>query len=216
MRTGDARALAAFTERFYSVLVEDARLAGVPQGNREELATDVLSAVALELLAPGRSTPQNPRIYLIAVLRHRLFHDKHGYAQRDVHLTALLRDAVLDFDYADEREVVGGLSEHTVRESRGPERERAPLAQSLKRLATHLDNALSVEERELMIAVGENIPRGRIAEWLGLSHATVRKRLQRLRARLTQVTTHYIATIASGDARAVQRFLGRRLSILIV
>ena len=209
MRTGSAAAFETFVERFHPVLLDYARRAGVPRGKRDDLASDVLTDVALELLVPGRPTPRNPRVYLIVAFRNRLFNHDRGYARWDRHLTSLVRDAALDFEYADEREVVGGLSEHAVRESRSPEWECAPLQPALEHLAAHLDEALRVEERWLLIAVGENIPQREVAAWLGISHAAARKKLERLRGRLTSVAMRYTNTLEADDGRVVQQFFRR-------
>jgi len=57
--------------------------------------------------------------------------------------------------------------------------------------------------------VAENIPQREIAEWLGVSYAVARKRLERLRARLTEVAMHYANTLEPDDARELQRFFHR-------
>ena len=209
MRTGSASAFEAFVERFHPVLLDYGRRAGVPRGKREELACDVLTRVALDLLTSGRPTPRNPRVYLIVAFRNRLFHYNRDHARRDRHITTLMRDAALDFEYADEREVAAGLSDHAVRESRSPDWECTPVPPALERLAVHLDEALSLDERWLLIAVGENIPQRQVAEWLGLSYAAARKKLERLRARLNDVAMRYTNTLPPDDAREVQRFFRR-------
>src|SRR5205085_8347790 len=57
--------------------------------------------------------------------------------------------------------------------------------------------------------VAENIPQREIAEWLGVSYAVARKRLERLRARLTDVAMHYANSLEPDDARELQRFFHR-------
>jgi len=72
-----------------------------------------------------------------------------------------------------------------------------------------LSEALRPDERVLLVAVAENIPQREIAEWLGVSYAVARKRLERLRARLTEVAMHYANTLEPDDARELQRFFHR-------
>jgi RNA polymerase sigma factor (sigma-70 family) len=209
MRTGAPAAFEEFVERFHPVLLNYARRAAVGRSERDELVSDVLSDVALELLTPGIRTPRNPRMYLIGAFRHRLLNRERGHARRDRHQSGALQDAVLDSEYADEGEMVAGCSEGAVRESRGPGWERVALPKALERLAVHLDEALTDEERQLLVAVAENVPQREVAEWLGLSHTVARKRLERLRGRMMDVAMRYTNTLEPDDAREVQRFFRR-------
>jgi hypothetical protein len=96
-----------------------------------------------------------------------------------------------------------------LRASHGPEWEGAPLPRVLERLAGRLSESLREDERQLLVAVAENIPQREIAEWLGVSYAVARKRLERLRARLTDVAMQYANTLEPDDARELQRFFHR-------
>jgi DNA-directed RNA polymerase specialized sigma24 family protein len=209
MRTGAPAAFQEFVERFHSVLLNYARRAAVGRTERDELVSDVLSDVALELLAPGARTPRNPRMYLIGAFRHRLLNGQRGHTRRDRHHSGALEDAMLDSEYADDGEMVAGCSEGAVRESRGPGWERVALPKSLERLAMHLDEALTDEERQLLVAVAENVPQREVAAWLRVSHVVARKRLERLRGRMMEVAMRYTNALEPDDAREVQRFFRR-------
>jgi hypothetical protein len=79
----------------------------------------------------------------------------------------------------------------------------------LERLSAKLDESLRDDERQLLVAVAENIPQREVAEWLGVSYVVARKRLERLRARLTDVAMRYANTLEPDDARELQRFFRR-------
>jgi transposase len=80
---------------------------------------------------------------------------------------------------------------------------------ALERLSEKLSEALTDDERQLLVGVAENIPQREIAEWLGVSYTVVRKRLERLRGRLTEVAMRYTNTLPPDDARELQRFFRR-------
>ena len=209
MRAGMPVAFEQFVARFHPVLLDYARRAGVGQPERDELVSDVLTDAALHFLAPGAGTPRNPRMYLITAFRNRLLNSKRGHMRREDHHATAVREAALDSDYADDGDAAAGCSEDAVRESRGPGWERAALPRALALLAVHLDEALAPEERQLLVAVAENVPQREVAEWLGVSHVVARKRLERLRGRMMQVAMRYTNALDPDDAREVQRFFRR-------
>jgi RNA polymerase sigma factor (sigma-70 family) len=209
MRTGAPAAFEAFVERFHRVLLDYARRAGVDEPDRDELVGDVLSDVALHFLTPGTAVPGNPRMYLIAAFRNNLFNKRRGRARREKAHSGMLREAAVDSEYADDGEVAAGCSEAVVSESHGPGWERKSLPPALQRLSVHLNDALSPEEHQLLIAVAENIPQRQVAEWLGVSHVAARKRLERLRGRMIQVAMQYTDALEPNDALELQRFFRR-------
>jgi DNA-directed RNA polymerase specialized sigma24 family protein len=208
MRRGDAVAFEHYVERFHRILLDYARRAGVPASERDELATELLDDVAIQLMTRSAPLPQNPRMYLLAALRHKLLNRKRGSERRRRVVSEAARAA-----YGDRARSLGesaaGCSEELVRASHGPEWEGAPLPRVLERLAGRLSEALRDDERVLLVAVAENIPQREIAEWLGVSYAVARKRLERLRARLTDVAMQYANTLEPDDARELQRFFHR-------
>ena len=208
MRRGEAVAFEQYVERFHRILLDYARRAGVPWQERDELVSELLDDVAIQLMTRSAPLPQNPRMYLLSALRHKLLNHKRGSERRRRMVSEAARAAYGDRDLA-AGEAAAGCSEAMQRTSRGPEWEEAPLPRVLERLAGRLSETLRDDERMLLVAVAENIPQREIAEWLGVSYALARKRLERLRARLTDVAMHYANTLEPDDARELQRFFHR-------
>ena len=208
MRRGESASFVQFVERFHRSLLDYARRAGVPAAERDELVSELLDDVAIQLMTRSAPPPQHPRMYLLSALRHRLLNRKRSHARRQRVVSEAARAAYGDAP-SDARESAAGCSEALVRTSRGPDWEGTPLPRAIERLAARLDEALGADERLLLVAVAENIPQREIAEWLGVSYAVARKRLERLRARLTDVAMHYANTLAPDDARELQRFFHR-------
>ena len=208
MRRGEAVAFEHYIERFHRILLDYARRAGVPASERDELVSELLDDVAIQLITRSAPLPQNPRMYLLSALRHKLLNRKRSGERRRRVVSEAARAA-----YADRDPVAGesaaGCSEEMLRASHGPEWEGAPLPRVLERLAGRLSEALNDDERQLLVAVAENIPQREIADWLGVSYAVARKRLERLRARLTDVAMQYANTLEPDDARELQRFFHR-------
>jgi DNA-directed RNA polymerase specialized sigma24 family protein len=208
MRRGEAAAFEQYIERFHRNLLDYARRAGVPQSERDELVSELLDDVAIQLMTRSAPLPQNPRMYLLSALRHKLLNRKRGTERRRRVVSEAARAAYADGDRA-ASESAAGCSEEMLRASHGPEWEGAPLPRVLERLAGRMSEALSDDERMLLVAVAENIPQREIAEWLGVSYTVARKRLERLRARLTDVAMRYTNTLEPDDARELQRFFHR-------
>lgn len=204
MRRGEPAAFTCFVERHHRLLLDYARRAGVADaGERDELVTELLDDVAMQLLTRSGALPRNVRHYLLAAFRHKLLNRKRARERR--------RRAVAEATatYAAEDQRAAGCSEASRRASRGEAFEHAPLPRAIARLAERLSESLRPDERQLLVAVAENIPQREIAEWLGVSYAVARKRLERLRARLTDVAMHYAGTLEPDDARELQRFFHR-------
>lgn len=208
MRRGDSASFERFVERFHHILLDYARRAGVPAAERDELVSELLDDVAIQLMTRSAPPPQNPRMYLLVALRHRLLNRKRSRTRRQRVVSEAARAAYSDTP-ADSRESAAGCSEDLLRASRGPEWEGNPLPRVIEQLSARLSEALRPDERLLLVAVAENIPQREIAEWLGVSYAVARKRLERLRARLTDVAMHYANTLEPDDARELQRFFHR-------
>ncbi|MFL5619644.1 MAG: RNA polymerase sigma factor [Gemmatimonadaceae bacterium] len=208
MRRGEAVAFEHYIERFHRILLDYARRAGVAAPERDELVSELLDDVAIQLITRSGPLPQNPRMYLLRALRHKLLNRKRGSERRRRVVSEAARATYADRDPA-AGESAAGCSEEMLRASHGPEWEGTPLPRVLDRLAGRLSEALSDDERQLLVAVAENIPQREIAEWLGVSYTVARKRLERLRARLTDVAMQYANTLEPDDARALQRFFHR-------
>lgn len=208
IRRGESEAFEHYVERFHRILLDYARRAGVPPSERDELVTELLDDVAIQLITRSAPLPQNPRMYLLSALRHKLLNRKRGSERRRRVVSEAARAAYADRDRS-LGESAAGCSEELLRASHGPGWECAPLPRVLERLAGRLSEALGDDERVLLVAVAENIPQREIAEWLGVSYAVARKRLERLRARLTDVAMQYANTLEPDDARELQRFFRR-------
>jgi len=209
MRRGEPRAIERFIERHHRLLLDYARRAGLPAEERDEFVSDLLDDVALQLITRDAPPPDNPRLYLLAALRHKLLNTKRARERRNRVVSEAVRDVSVDCDFAYGSDVAASASEATMRASRGPGWERAPIPRALEQLAATLSEGLTDDERQLLVAVAENIPQREIAEWLGVSYVVARKRLERLRARLTEAGMRYTNTLAPDDARELQRFFHR-------
>jgi RNA polymerase sigma factor (sigma-70 family) len=208
VQRGESGAFARFIERYHRLLLDYARRAGVPAADRDELVGELLDDVALQLMMRGATLPENPRQYLLSALRHRLLNSKRARERRDRVVSEAVRDA---YGIAESggAHVAAGCSEASIRASRGPAWEQTRLPPVLERLSAKLDESLRPDERQLLVAVAENIPQREIAEWLGVSYVVARKRLERLRARLTDVAMRYTNSLEPDDARELQRFFRR-------
>jgi RNA polymerase sigma factor (sigma-70 family) len=206
VQRGEARAFTKFIERYHRLLLDYARRAGIPSEARDELVGELLDDVALQLMTRGAALPENPRLYLLSALRHRLLNAKRARGRRDRVVSEAVRDT-----YGDDAgtHAAAGCSEASLRASRGPAWEQARLPPVLERLSARLDESLRADERQLLVAVAENIPQREIAQWLGVSYVVARKRLERLRARLTDVAMRYTNSLEPDDARELQRFFRR-------
>jgi len=209
VQRGEVGAFARFIERYHRLLLEYARRAGVPSADRDELVGELLDDVALQLMSRGALLPENPRYYLLSALRHRLLNAKRAQGRRDRVVSEAVREGYGDYDAATGGNAAAGCSEASIRASRGPAWERTRLPPVLERLSAKLDESLRPDERQLLVAVAENIPQREIAEWLGVSYVVARKRLERLRARLTDVAMRYTNSLEPDDARELQRFFRR-------
>ena len=208
LRRGDSAAYEAYFERFHRLLLDYARRTGVSSADEDEFVEGLLDDVALQAMMPGARLPKSPRLYLLRAFRNKLLNAKRARGRRE----RVVREASesISAHYGDrEEERVAGCSEGMVREARGIGWERAPIATVLDRLAARLGERLSDEERLMLDAVAGNVPQRRIAEWLGVSHDVARKRLERLRARLIEVSMRFASGLDPDDARELQRFFRR-------
>jgi RNA polymerase sigma factor (sigma-70 family) len=206
MRRGEPAAFEWFVERFHRILLDYARRAGLVDAlERDEVASELLDDVAMQLMTRTGPPPQNPRLYLLSAFRHKLLNQKRARERR----RRVVAEAAHAAYACDDAERAAGCSEAMLRASRGVVWVRAPLPRAIDRLASRLSDALRPDERQLLVAVAENIPQREVAEWLGVSYAVARKRLERLRARLTDVAMQYATTLEPDDARELQRFFHR-------
>lgn len=209
MRRGESGAYTQFVERHHRFLLDYARRAGLAPHERDEFVSELLDDVALHIMTRTAPLPDDPRLYLLSAFRHKLLNSKRARGRRGRVVSEAVRDAYADLDFAYGADAAAGCSEGSLRASRGPEWEKATMPPVLELLAARLSEGLSNDERQLLVGVAENIPQREIAAWLGVSYTVVRKRLERLRARLTEVAMRYTNTLQPDDARELQRFFRR-------
>ncbi|HKP14811.1 MAG TPA: hypothetical protein VJT85_02045, partial [Gemmatimonadaceae bacterium] len=148
MRRGEAVAFEHYIERFHRILLDYARRAGVAASERDELVSELLDDVAIQLITRSAPLPQNPRMYLLSALRHKLLNRKRGSERRRRVVSEAARAAYTGVAHAGES--AAGCSEEMQRASHGPEWEGAPLPRVLERLAGRLSEALRDDERQLL------------------------------------------------------------------
>ena len=119
MRRGEAEAFEQYVERFHRILLDYARRAGVPPTERDELVSELLDDVAIQLMTRSAPLPQNPRMYLLSALRHKLLNRKRGSERRRRMVSEAARAAYGDRDPAG-GETAAGCSEELLCSSGSP------------------------------------------------------------------------------------------------
>src|SRR3954469_279091 len=114
MRRGESASFEQFVERFHGILLDYARRAGVPASERDELVSELLDDVAIQLMTRSGPLPQHPRMYLLSALRHRLLNRKRGRERRSRVVSEAARAAFADGDRA-AGESAAGCSEEMLR-----------------------------------------------------------------------------------------------------
>ncbi len=206
MRCGDRGALAEFYRRFRPVLVVAVRrftwggtddAPGAIDG--EAVVEDVLTDAAIRFVTTTAAVPGSVAGYLVRMLRNRVL---NAVRARD-------REA---------RRVDEGMgrSEYAERTSAGPESADAGLmlsssaAPAVVRLAAALDAAMTDDDRLVATWLGNGVSQLDIAEWLGVSHSALCKRVSRLRARLRLVANRHLAGASAEDRQVLDAVLGAR------
>jgi RNA polymerase sigma factor (sigma-70 family) len=199
VRRGDFEALREFYARFEPLLARYAARAGLAFGSWEDDAHDVLCDVVLALLAGDarmRGDLRSVHAYVIRAFRNRML-DAHRASER--------RDA----RESDERMVLESCSEYAVRQSAGPLSDAHEPSTAIARLATVLDAALAVEERQMLIWVSNAVPMREIAQWLGIGYSAAKVRLSRLRSRLRERALRHVNECAGAEREELVDFLRR-------
>lgn len=201
LRREERAALVELYARFTPLLARCARAWGAAPAECDELATDVLSDVALTLMRHTTPVPRSLAAYLVTALRHRF-----GAAGRAIRGAGAEQGA--------EEDGANALcSEHSRRAAAPADESVATPRTALARLAAHLDTLLDDDERLLLTWLAHHVPLRAAAGWLGLPYDTVAKRAQRLRARLRTAAMRYVATLPAAQQREVQRVLQRGASV---
>jgi hypothetical protein len=203
MRAGEEEAVCEFIERYQHLVLIQARRFGVPPDDRQHWTAEVLYDVALAMMRSVRPVPTSLPAYLIATCRRRVMMTERARRARMVRESALVGYA------GGERIVVAGCSEESLRQAQGPASEPASLPAVLDRLVVALDEQLDTGERTLLSWMGQRVPYGTMASWLGVTRSAVIKRAMRLRVRLLGVAMEFGQTLDSVDRRELVRFFRR-------
>ncbi|HEY7860099.1 MAG TPA: sigma-70 family RNA polymerase sigma factor [Gemmatimonadaceae bacterium] len=197
VRQGDFEALREFYARFEPLLARYASRAGLAFESWEDEAHDVLCDVVLALLAgDARGDVRSVHAYVIRAFRNRML-DAHRAAER--------RDA----READERMVLESCSEYAIRQSAGALADAHGPSPAIARLATVLDAALTVEERQMLTWVSNAVPMREIAQWLDIGYSAAKVRLSRLRSRLRERALRHVNECAGAEREELVEFLRR-------
>ena len=205
MRSGESAAFDEFVARFHPILLHYARLARVPSEAREELVIELLGDAASRFVSAEHPLPGSVAAYLVTALRHRALNMRRDRARR----MQRCDDALDTVGAPGEWAVVSLCSEATVRASRSPDWDTPSMSPALVGLAAALDQKLSDDERRLLGWLAHYIPQRQIATWLGISHAAVAKRVERLRARLRVDAERYVAEQSPVEQSELHRFFQR-------
>jgi len=209
MRRNDLRALHEFSLRFRPLLLDQARRAGIPAGEREECVAEFLVDLAVRLVEMERA-PRALAAYLAAAFRNRTASAHRDQARRDA------RDAgeASEIGGGGERAVASACSEHSLRVVRGPGADDGtPLPPAVAALATQLRARLTDPERELLTWAAHYVPTRVIAGWLGVGHSAAKLRLWRLRARLRGDAVRYAAALPLAEREELLRFFRRAAAL---
>ena len=204
VRRGSYEALREFYARFEPLLARYAARAGISVENWEDGADDVLCDVVLSLISVEGGARTRPRAEVrdIHSYLQRAFHNRFLDAKRAA-VRREQRDARASSSESStsERIVLATCSESAVRASCGEDRESIEPSPSVARLASILDAALSVSERQMLTWVSNAVPMRDIAQWLGINYSAAKVRLSRARSRLRVRALRHVNE-CTGDERA--------------
>jgi hypothetical protein len=205
MRTRDVAAIEEFIRRFQHLALVHAKRLRVPPDERRHWVAEVLYEVALVLCRRESPVPHALGPYLVTAFRRKTF-----AAHRQRVVRERLQTAASDeVGGAGQRALLGACSEASVRATYGPAWEPALLPPVLERLVAMLEQAVSVDERELLSWVGRRVSYSTIAEWLGITRSAAVKRVTRLRARLVEAAMRFGGSLEREDRAELVRFLRR-------
>ena len=190
---------------FYTPLLRDqARRLDVAVEDRVELATTVLDDFVLHV-HDGGVVPYDVARYLIASIRNRI-RTRHRDRTR---ARAVDERAYTTLDRTSQRVVAECHSEYALRSAAGADADEPSLRSAVVLLARWSAAALEPDELTLMIGVSRHMPLRDLAAQAGISYATVRVRIHRLRERFRKLVLQHVASLGAEEKREVERFLRR-------
>jgi len=206
MRAGEEHAFREFFLRFEPLALHLARRSGVQPALCREAAEEGLGRIALYLARPTSVTPERLAAYVAAAFLGPLRDSQRSESRRE-RLTLVAAGEIAD---SPEAAVASTCSEASLRASAGAYGEEASRSPAIAGLLAEVDALTTMEERRLLGYLAERVPQRLIADWTGVSHDAMRKRILRLRVRLRAGVLRYAATLPARERAEVMRALGRR------
>jgi DNA-directed RNA polymerase specialized sigma24 family protein len=200
LRCEDEGALRELYLRFRPMLVRAAGRLGVDPGERDALADDCLTDVAVHLITSAAPPPRSLPAYLTRSLRNRVLNAARARARTQ-------RRALPGTPAVPTEAELAGSSQHARRASGAAD--PPPLSPALERLAVALERDLSEDERLLAVWMSHCAPQRDIALWLGIAYKAAAKRIERLRERLQAAALRHLETTDGEERRELLTFLGR-------
>jgi len=195
LRRCDSRAYEAFARRFSGVLLDQAHRLGIDRSERETVVTEFLDDIIIRLAT--RESPRSLGYFVVVAFRNHVL-DARRAAKRRTESTATDRDDVLH----------ASCSAYTmqVAESASGASAHPSVARDL---IARVVAGCTESERQLLLWSAHGVPLREVAGWLGISHAAVRQRIVRLRARLMRDTARHLDTLPPAERLRVTKLLRR-------
>lgn len=195
LRRCDSKAYDAFARRFAGALLDQARRLGVDRAERETVVTEFLDDIVIRLAT--RDTPRSLAYFVVVAFRNHVL-DARRAAQRR-----------RDPDASDVDDVLHATcSAYTLRVAEGTAG-AGTRARAARDLIAHVVAGCTESERQLLLWSAHRVPLREAAAWLGISHATARQRIVRLRARLVRDTARHLDALTPEERARVTTLLRR-------
>jgi len=204
LRALNPAAMGELIRRCRPGLARYAKRIGVPRGEREVLADEVLDDAVLRLIQPGAPAPRQLASYVARMLRNRYANQLRADGRRDQRHASRVTDGGAIGDVA----VAAVVSEHAIRTA-GRDTSEDAGALLVARLGRQLMRELGEQDRELLGWVAEGVPNREIASWIGSTYDATKRRVSRLRVRARARALEII----EGWPRVHRRLLERTLRV---
>jgi RNA polymerase sigma factor (sigma-70 family) len=201
IRRGADGAVREFLTRFAPLLRGYAARMRLPGEDADVVIAEVLEDAVMRFVrTPRARRPRSLATYLVVCFRNRVLDIARHTAAADARIGAMALDEL------------GGCSEATIKSARstdGDSEPRTAISPTLLQLARVLESALTADERTMLVWIGESVAQREIAHWMNVTPAALRKRVERLRAKLRVVAaTHQRESTAAVQAE-LRRFFAR-------
>lgn len=195
LRRCDSRAYAAFARRFSGVLLDQAHRLGIDRSERETIVTEFIDDIIIRLAT--REAPRSLGYFVVVAFRNHVL-DEHRAARRRTESATADGDDVLH----------ASCSAYTMQVAESADAASASPS-AARDLIARVVAGCTESERQLLLWSAHHVPLREVAGWLGISHAAVRQRIVRLRARLVRDTARHLDTLAPAERLRVTRLLRR-------